>query len=50
MHPTLDVTRLARQAMVEGMTPLRLAGLMKVAEGLTTMDEVLRTTPQWQTK
>ena len=50
MHPTLDVAKLQRQAMVEGMRPLRLAGLMKVAEGLTTLDEVLRTTPQWQTK
>ena len=50
VHPTLDVTRLARQAMVEGMTPLRLAGLMKVAEGLTTMEEILRCTPQPTTK
>jgi len=47
IHPTLDVARLTRQAMVEGMRPLRLAGLMKVAEGLTTLDEVLRCTPQW---
>ena len=47
IHPTLDVAKLARQAMLEGMRPLRLAGLMKVAEGLTTMDEVLRCTPQW---
>ena len=50
MHPTLDVARLQRQAMLEGMRPLRLAGLMKVAEGLTTMDEVLRCTPQWAAK
>ena len=47
LHPALDVSRLSRQAMREGMRPLRLAGLMKVAEGLTTMDEVLRCTPQW---
>jgi general secretion pathway protein E len=47
IHPTLDVAKLSRQAMLEGMRPLRLAGLMKVAEGLTTMDEVLRCTPQW---
>jgi general secretion pathway protein E len=47
IHPTLDVTRLTRQAMLEGMRPLRLAGLMKVADGLTTIDEVLRCTPQW---
>src|SRR6195952_1667595 len=50
IHPTLDGTKLARQAMLEGMRPLRLAGLMKVAEGLTTLDEVLRCTPQWTGK
>ena len=27
------------------MRPLRLAGAMKVAEGVTTLDEVLRATP-----
>jgi general secretion pathway protein E len=47
VHPHLDVAKLSRQAMLEGMRPLRLAGLMKVAEGLTTLDEVLRCTPQW---
>jgi general secretion pathway protein E len=30
------------------MRPLRLAGIMKVAEGVTTLDEVLRTTPAWE--
>jgi general secretion pathway protein E len=29
------------------MVPLRLSGLMKVAEGLTTLDEVLKATPPW---
>jgi general secretion pathway protein E len=41
------VAKLSRQAVLEGMRPLRLAGLMKVAEGLTTLDEILRCTPQW---
>jgi len=50
IHPTLDVAKLSRQAVIEGMRPLRLAGLMKVAEGVTTLDEVLRCTPQWTTK
>jgi general secretion pathway protein E len=27
------------------MRPLRLAGLLKVAEGVTTVEEVLRATP-----
>jgi general secretion pathway protein E len=47
IHPVLDVPKLARQAVIEGMRPLRLAGLMKVADGLTTVEEVLRCTPQW---
>jgi general secretion pathway protein E len=38
---------LRHQAVKEGMRPLRLAGMMKVAEGLTTVDEVLRSTPAW---
>jgi general secretion pathway protein E len=36
---------LRRQAVKEGLRPLRLAGVMKVAEGLTTLEEVLRSTP-----
>jgi general secretion pathway protein E len=45
VHPSLDGSALRRQAVKEGMRPLRLAGAMKVAEGLTTLDEVLRSTP-----
>ncbi|MFO1273282.1 MAG: ATPase, T2SS/T4P/T4SS family [Rubrivivax sp.] len=45
VHPAMDVAALRRQAMKEGMRPLRLAGAMKVAEGLTTVEEVLRSTP-----
>jgi general secretion pathway protein E len=48
IHPTLDVDALRRQALAEGMHPLRAAGVMKVAEGVTTLDEVLRTTPAWE--
>jgi general secretion pathway protein E len=36
---------LKRQAVADGMRPLRLAGALRVAEGLTTMDEVLSATP-----
>ena len=32
----------------DGLRPLRVAGAMKVAEGVTTMDEVLRATPGWE--
>ncbi len=45
VHPAMDVAALRRQAMKDGMRPLRLAGAMKVAEGLTTVEEVLRSTP-----
>ena len=49
LHPNTDMTALRRQALQEGLRPLRLAGAMKVAEGVTTMDEVLRSTPTWET-
>jgi general secretion pathway protein E len=45
---TPDLSRLRHQATQDGMRPLRLAGAMKVAEGLTTLDEVLRATPAWE--
>jgi len=32
----------------DGLVPLRVAGIGKVAEGLTTLDEVLRCTPAFQ--
>ena len=48
IHPTLDVDALRKQALADGMHPLRAAGVMKVAEGVTTLDEVLRTTPAWE--
>ena len=42
-EPNMDALR--RQAISEGMRPLRLAGALKVAAGLTTIDEILSTTP-----
>ena len=47
IHPTLDTAALRKQAVKEGMRPLRLSGAMKVAEGMTTVEEVLRSTPGW---
>ena len=47
VHPAQDTAKLRRQAVKDGMRPLRLAGMMKVAEGQTTVDEVLRGTPAW---
>jgi len=45
VHPQLDAAALRRRAVKDGMRPLRLAGAMKVAEGVTTIEEVLRSTP-----
>jgi general secretion pathway protein E len=50
IHPNYDVTALRQQALRDGMRPLRLAGTMKIAEGVTTVDEVLRATPSWSEK
>jgi len=36
---------LKRQAVTDGMRPLRLAGALRVAEGLTVLEEVLSSTP-----
>jgi general secretion pathway protein E len=48
IHPVTDAAKLRHQALADGLRPLRLAGAMKVAEGLTTLDEVLRATPAWE--
>jgi len=40
-----DVNRLRDQAMREGMKPLRVSGSLKIAAGLTTMEEVLKAAP-----
>ncbi|MCU7919753.1 MAG: GspE/PulE family protein [Candidatus Thiodiazotropha sp. (ex Epidulcina cf. delphinae)] len=40
-----DINQLRRQAISEGMRPLRLSGAQKVATGLTTIEEVLKVAP-----
>jgi general secretion pathway protein E len=42
-EPKMETLR--RQGVTDGMRPLRLAGAARVAEGLTTLDEVLASTP-----
>ncbi|HEU4851652.1 MAG TPA: ATPase, T2SS/T4P/T4SS family [Telluria sp.] len=39
-----DIQALRQQAVADGMKPLRIAGAMKVVEGVTTCDEVLKVT------
>jgi len=41
--PSIDALR--KQAVADGMRPLRLAGALRVAEGITTVEEVLTATP-----
>jgi len=40
------IHELRRQALREGMRALRLSGLQKVAEGITSVEEVVRVAPQ----
>jgi general secretion pathway protein E len=48
IHPLPDAAKLRAQSLADGLRPLRMAGAMKVAEGLTTIEEVLRATPAWE--
>ena len=45
-----DLVALRRAAFKDGMRSLRLSGAQKVAAGLTTLEEVLRVTPQSEQK
>ena len=44
----VDLAALAQQAQREGMQSLRMSGAQKVSAGITTIDEVLRVTPENQ--
>jgi len=41
----LDLRALQRAALIGGMVPLRVAGALKVAAGITTLSEVMRVVP-----
>ncbi|MEM7259614.1 MAG: GspE/PulE family protein [Pseudomonadota bacterium] len=43
--PELDITEFRKQAMRDGMQPLRISGARKVAQGVTTAAEVMRVAP-----
>ena len=47
IHPVPDIAKLRTLALADGLRPLRMAGAIKVAEGVTTIEEVLRATPAW---
>src|SRR5690606_15246683 len=44
IQPNADRSELQRQGMADGMKPLRIAGAHKIAQGLTTAEEVLKAT------
>jgi len=41
-----DIQQIRQAAVKQGMKPLRLAGAEKVAEGITSVEEVMRVTPE----
>ncbi len=45
INDNCDLNALRQQAMREGMRTLRLSGAQKIAQGLTTIEEVLRVAP-----
>jgi general secretion pathway protein E len=45
VNTTPNSDELRRQAVADGMRPLRLAGALRVGEGVTTLAEVLTATP-----
>ena len=40
-----DLSQIAQKAYQDGLQPLRLAGAKKIAEGVTTFEEVMRVVP-----
>jgi general secretion pathway protein E len=44
IQPETDIHALKQQSISDGMKPLRVAGALKVVEGVTTPDEVLKVT------
>jgi general secretion pathway protein E len=43
--PDTDIARVREQAYREGMKPLRISGAIKIAAGLTTLDEIIKVVP-----
>ncbi|HJW25841.1 MAG TPA: GspE/PulE family protein [Rhodocyclaceae bacterium] len=45
IRPQADVARLREQAYREGMRPLRISGALKVAQGITSLEEIIKVAP-----
>jgi general secretion pathway protein E len=44
IQPETDIHALKQQSILDGMKPLRVAGALKIVEGVTTAEEVLKAT------
>ena len=42
IKPLTEIPKLREQAFREGMRPLRISGALKVAQGITSLDEISR--------
>ncbi len=45
IKPLTEIPKLREQAFREGMRPLRISGALKVAQGLTSLEEVIKVAP-----
>jgi general secretion pathway protein E len=45
IRPQMDVAKVREQAVREGMRPLRISGALKVAQGMTTLEEIIKVAP-----
>ena len=45
IKPAMEVAKLREQAYREGMRPLRISGALKVAQGATSLEEIIKVAP-----
>jgi general secretion pathway protein E len=45
IKPLVDIPKLREQSFREGMRPLRISGALKVAQGITSLEEVIKVAP-----
>lgn len=45
IKPLTDIPKLREQSFREGMRPLRISGALKVAQGITSLEEVIKVAP-----
>ena len=45
IKPMTDIPKLREQAFREGMRPLRISGALKVAQGVTSLEEIIKVAP-----